>query len=92
MSERCVCDVTCRESNASKSGKKKEHKLKLLGPDIFRWGGGLPREGVGAKKFSMSIETQGEDKHLERDRRTWLKKDQYSAESQTFHLISRQYW
>ena len=23
------------------------------------WGGGLPREGVGAKKFGMSFETQG---------------------------------
>ena len=41
------------------SGKKKEPKPKLLGPDIFGWGGGLPREGVGAKKFSMSFETQG---------------------------------
>ena len=40
------------------SGKKKEHKPKLLGPDIFWWGGGLPREGVGAKKFGMSLETQ----------------------------------
>ena len=37
--------------------KKKEHKPKLLGPDIFRWGGGLPREGVGAKKFGTSLET-----------------------------------
>ena len=39
--------------------KKKEPKPKLLSPDIFWWGGGLPREGVGAKKFSMSLETQG---------------------------------
>ena len=31
------------------SGKKKEHKPKLLSPDVFRWGGGLPREGLGAK-------------------------------------------
>ena len=41
------------------SGTKKEPKPKLLSPDIFRWGGGLPREGVGAKKFGMSLETQG---------------------------------
>ena len=34
-------------------------KPKLLSPDIFWWGGGLPREGVGAKKFGMSLETQG---------------------------------
>ena len=27
--------------------------------NIFRWGGGLPREGVGPKKFSMLLETQG---------------------------------
>ena len=42
------------------SGKKKERKPKLFGPDIFvGWGGGLPREGVGAKKFGMSFEAQG---------------------------------
>ena len=41
------------------SGKKKEPKPKLLSPDIFWWGRGLPREGVGAKKFGMSLETQG---------------------------------
>ena len=27
------------------SGKKKQHELKPFGPDIFWWGGGLPREG-----------------------------------------------
>ena len=31
----------------------------IFGPDIFVWGGGLPREGVGAKKIGMSFETQG---------------------------------
>ena len=36
---------------------KKTHKAKLLGPDIFCWGGGLPREGVGAKEFGMSLAT-----------------------------------
>ena len=40
------------------SGKGKEPKPKLFGPDIFRWGGGLPREGVRGKKFGMCIETQ----------------------------------
>ena len=44
---------------AQKSGTKKEPKPKLLSPDIFWWGGGLPREGAGAKKFGMSLETQG---------------------------------
>ena len=32
-------------------------KPKLLSPDIFWWGGGLPLEGVGAEKFGMSLET-----------------------------------
>ena len=41
------------------SGTKNEPKPKLLSPDIFWWGGGLPREGVGAKKFGMSLENQG---------------------------------
>ena len=40
-------------------GHKKEHKAKLLSLDIFRWGRGLPHEGVGAKKFGMSLETRG---------------------------------
>ena len=38
---------------------KKEPQPKLFGPDIFGWGGGLPREGVGAEKLGMSFETQG---------------------------------
>ena len=38
--------------------RKKEHKPNLLSPDIFRWGRGLPRGGVGAKKFGMSLETR----------------------------------
>ena len=40
------------------SGTKKEHKPKLLSPDMFRWGRGLPRERVGAKKFGMPLETR----------------------------------
>ena len=46
------------------SGRKNEPKPKLLGADIFRWGGGLPREGVGAKKFGMSFATQGNQTFL----------------------------
>ena len=38
------------------SGRKKEPKPKLFGPDIFGWGGGLPRERVGAKKSDTSLE------------------------------------
>ena len=37
---------------------KKEPKPKLLSPDIFRLGRGLPRQRVGAKKFDMSLETR----------------------------------
>ena len=40
------------------SGKKKEPKPKLFGPDIFQWGKGLPRERVGAKKFDKYPETR----------------------------------
>ena len=47
-------------------GTREEHKPKLLSPDIFRWGRGLPPEGVGAKKFGMSLETR-EIKHFGRD-------------------------
>ena len=39
-------------------GRKKEAKPKLFSPDICQWGRGLPREGVGAKKFGMSLETR----------------------------------
>ena len=40
------------------SGTKKEPKPKLLSLDIFRWGRGLPHEGVRAKKFGMPLETR----------------------------------
>ena len=37
---------------------RKETQTQLLGPDILRCGGGLTREGVGAEKFGMSLETR----------------------------------
>ena len=43
------------QENGLESGTKKENKPKLLSPDIFRWGRGLPREGVGAKKFGTPL-------------------------------------
>ena len=46
------------ECFALRSGTKKEHKPKLLSPDIFWWVRGLPREGVGGKKFGMPLETR----------------------------------
>ena len=43
----------------NQSGRKKEPKPKLFGPDIFsQRGRGLPRERVGAKKFDTSLETR----------------------------------
>ena len=33
-------------------------QTQTFGPDIFGWGGGLPRERVGAKKFDTSLETR----------------------------------
>ena len=41
-----------------KSGTKNEPKPRLFSPDILGWGGGLPHEGVGAKKFGMPLETR----------------------------------
>ena len=39
--------------------QEKGTRSQIFGPDIFRWGGGLPREGVGAEKFGMSFATEG---------------------------------
>ena len=44
-----------------RSAKKRKHTLKLFAPDIFGWGGGLPRDEVGAKKLRMPLETQGNE-------------------------------
>ena len=40
------------------SGTKKRAQTQTFESDIFRWGRGLPREGVGAKKFCMSLEAR----------------------------------
>ena len=37
--------------------RKKSTKIKFLGPETARWGGGLPREGVVAKNFVPALET-----------------------------------
>ena len=48
--------------------QEKEPKPKLFGPDIFGWGGGLPREGMGAKKFGMSFKAQAQgNQNFQRD-------------------------
>ena len=41
------------------SGKKKEPKPKLFGPDIFGWGGGLPHEGGGGQKVRYVLRNPG---------------------------------
>ena len=38
--------------------RKRNPNPKLFGPGIFGWGGGLPREWVGDKKFDTSLETR----------------------------------
>ena len=45
-------------SEFRKPGTKKEHKPKLLGPDMFRWGGGLPCGSVCASKPGKPNMTQ----------------------------------
>ena len=42
----------------------KEHKPKLLSPDIFRWGGGLPREGGGGHKVRYAPTKPGKSNLL----------------------------
>ena len=37
--------------------RKKSTKIKFLGPETARWGGGLPREGVVAENFVPAVET-----------------------------------
>ena len=37
--------------------RKKSTKIKFLGPETARWGGGLPREGVVAENFVPALET-----------------------------------
>ena len=63
---------SCRSSQLPRSKPPRnqariEHKPNLLSPDIFRWGGDLPRGGAGgAKKFGMPLETR-ENKLFWRD-------------------------
>ena len=37
--------------------RKKSTKINFLGPETVWWGGGLPREGVVAEKFVLSLES-----------------------------------
>ena len=46
------------ERNALEISNLKVQSPRVSSRAIFWWGGGLPREGVGAKKFGMSLETQ----------------------------------
>ena len=46
------------------SGTKNEHKPKLLRPDSFRWGRGLPHEGVGGEKVWYVPRNQGNQTFL----------------------------
>ena len=37
--------------------RKKSTKINFLGPETARWGGGLPREGVGVENFVPALES-----------------------------------
>ena len=37
--------------------RKESTKINFLGPESARWGGGLPREGVGVENFVPSLES-----------------------------------
>ena len=41
----------------SLQARKKSTKINFLAPETARWGGGLPREGVVAEKFVLSLES-----------------------------------
>ena len=46
----------CGKWPVSLRKEKKTQKLIFWGPETARWGGGLPRKGVGAEKFVPSLE------------------------------------
>ena len=48
----CGCDAVVHLGS-----RKKSTKIKFLGPETARWGGGLPREGVVAENFVPALET-----------------------------------
>ena len=48
----------CKPKSQARKRSTNGDKPKLLSPDICRWGRGLPREGVGAKKFGMPLEAR----------------------------------
>ena len=55
-----IPDTFLQSGQANMSGtffqaRKEKHKPKLSSPDILRWDRGLPREGLGAKKFGMCL-------------------------------------
>ena len=49
--------ISEEEVNKLCQARKKSTKIKLLGPETARWGGGLPREGVVAENFVPALET-----------------------------------
>ena len=58
MHTACECRLHNHRQQRT-SGKRQEAKPELSGPDTLWWGRGLPREGVGAKKFGMTFQTKG---------------------------------
>ena len=52
----CPLKVCSLPENLNQA-RKKSTKIKFLGPETARWGGGLPREGVVAENFVPALET-----------------------------------
>ena len=49
--------VCCSRQLGVNQARKKSTKIKFLGPETARSGGGLPREGVVAENFVPALET-----------------------------------
>ena len=56
LADRLDCNLSASFSLINQA-RKKSTKIKFLGPETARRGGGLPREGVVAEKFVPSLET-----------------------------------
>ena len=52
-----ICSGGQKDSESQNHARKKSTKINFLGPETAQWGGGLPREGVVAKKFVPSLES-----------------------------------
>ena len=54
----CQCEIHIVVTRGKFLTERKKAQTQTFESDIFRWGRGLAREGVGAKKIGMSLETR----------------------------------